>query len=59
MKRYTYRITEVLTRDVTVLATDENVAQEQVQDLYDTEEVSLDYDDLSQHFIDLVETEEE
>lgn len=48
MEKYTIVITETLTRKVEVFANSEDEALEKVEDMYDSEEIVLDYTDLDE-----------
>lgn len=54
MKKYQIEVKEVLSRAIEVEAKNEDEAIEKVYEMYDNEEIVLDWHDLVEHDIDFV-----
>ena len=57
MNKYNVRVREVLERVVEVEAVNEREAEEHVQSLYDNEEIVLDWQDLVEQEIEVVDND--
>ena len=54
MKKYQIEVKEVLSRVIEVEANNENEALDKVYEMYDNEEIVLDWHDLVEHEIDFI-----
>lgn len=57
MSKYTFSITEILERIITIEAENENDAYKKLKDLYYNEEIVLTADDFVDYKFELLETE--
>ena len=55
MKKYDVVITEILDKHVLVEASSKEEAEEKVKEMYDNEEIVLDYTNLTQQEIEVME----